>query len=132
MRDIGAAVGVGLVARDAVRVNDGRAFLALADVAAEFRRLAVGHPDRCGEALLGGGSPQREDVDAGVRLAVVTQRSRDASGGVLGIPGPDPWSHAGFEGGDNLARDAGVDVLPWRLVVVVDGAGFHGVLLFRS
>jgi hypothetical protein len=40
-RDCDAAVGVGLVARDAVRIDDGRAFLALADVGAKFDGLVV-------------------------------------------------------------------------------------------
>jgi hypothetical protein len=69
-RDFDAAVG--LVARDAVRIDDERAFLALADVGAKFDGLAVGHPDRCGEALHAGRSPQRQNVDAGLGLAVMT------------------------------------------------------------
>ena len=134
-RDFDPAVGVGLVARDAVRIDDGRAFLAPADVGAKFDGLAVGHPDRCGEALHAGRSPQRQNVDAGVGLAVVTQRPRNAPGDVFGVPGPNPRPHSVFEGGDDLRGDAGVDVLLGRLIVlgvVVDGAGFHAGLLFRS
>src|SRR5450830_767241 len=56
--DLGAAAGIGLGARDAVRVDDGRGFLALADVSAKLGRLAVCHPDRRGEALRRGRSPQ--------------------------------------------------------------------------
>jgi hypothetical protein len=103
-------------------------------VGAKFDGLAVGHPDRCGEALHAGRRPQRQNVDAGVGLAVVTQRSRDAPGGVFGVPGPDPRPDAVFEGGDDLRGDAGVDVLLGRFIVlnvVVDGAGFHVGLLFR-
>ena len=134
-RDFDAAVGVGLVARDAVRIDDGRAFLALANVGAKLDSLTVGHPDRCGEALHAGRRPQRQNVDAGVGLAVVTQRSRDAPGGVFGVPGPDPRPYAVFEGGDDLRGDAGVHVLLGRLIglkVVVSGAGVHAGLLFRS
>ena len=121
--------GVGLRARDAVRIDDGRAFLALADVGAKFDGLAVGHPDRCGEALHAGRHPQRQNVDAGVGLAVVTQRSRNAPGGVFGVPGPDPRRHVVFESGDDLRGDPGVDVLLGRFIVlnvVVDGAGAGG------
>ena len=135
MRDFDAAVGVGLVARDAVRIDDGRAFLAPADVGAKFDGLAVGHPDRCGEALHAGRHPQRQNVDAGVGLAVVTQRSRDTPGRMFGVPGPDPRPYAVFESGDDLCGDARVDVLLGRLIVlcvVVDGAGVHAGLLFRS
>ena len=134
-RDFDAAVGVGLVARDAVRIDDGRAFLALADVGAKFDGLAVGHPDRCGEALHAGRHPQRQNVDAGVGLAVVTQRSRNAPSRVFAVPGPDPRPHAVFEGGDDLRGDTRVDVLLGRLFglsVVVNGAGCHVGLLFRS
>ena len=50
-RDFQAAAGVGLVARDAVRIDDGRAPLTLADLTAEFDGLSVCHPDRCTEAV---------------------------------------------------------------------------------
>ena len=92
--------------------------------------LAAGHPDWCGEALHARRHPQRQNVDAGVGLAVVTQRSRDAAGGMFGVPWPDPRPHAVFEGGDDLRGDATVHVLLGRLFglsVVVDGV--HAGLL---
>ena len=107
-RDFDAAVG--LIARDAVCI-DGRAFLALADVGAKFDGLAAGHPDRCGEAPHAGRGPQRQNVDAGVGLAVVTQRSRNAPGACSAFQGLTQVPHAVFEGGDDLRGDVGVHVL---------------------
>jgi hypothetical protein len=52
-RDLDPGVRVGLVARDAIRIDDGRACLALADVGVKLDGLAVGHPDRCREWLVG-------------------------------------------------------------------------------
>src|SRR5665213_3457135 len=52
--------------REAVGVNDGRAALALADMAAEAERLAEGQPTLARKTVLNDGAPQNEHVNAGV------------------------------------------------------------------
>ena len=58
---------------DGVRVDDERAFLALADMGVELGRLLEGHPHRRREALLDRRGPQHQDVDARIGHAVVAQ-----------------------------------------------------------
>ena len=52
--DVVAGRGVLLGTDKSVRVDDGRTFLALADVRVEFDGLPVGHPDGCCETLHAG------------------------------------------------------------------------------
>ena len=90
-----------------VGVDDRRALFALSDMSVQRQRLAEGHPGGGLEASGCGLAPQQDDVDAAVRRAVVPKRSADAFGGGPGLgPGPDP----GFELGDDLVGDAGVEV----------------------
>ena len=56
--------------------------------------------------MLDCGSPEHQDVDAGISLAIVPQGAGDAPDGVLGVPGFDPRADALFEGGDDLVGDA--------------------------
>ena len=71
------------------------------------QRLPEGHPGGGLKASGGGLAPQQDDVDAAVRRAVVPEGSADAFGCGPGLaPGPD----AGFELGDDLVGDAGVEV----------------------
>jgi len=91
-----------LGAGDAVGEHDQRSLFSLTDVRAELCGLAVGDPDRCGEVPHHGGSPQRQNIDAGIGLPVMTQRPGNPSGGVLGIPWPDPRADAVLEAGDDL------------------------------
>src|SRR5262249_12916740 len=113
-----ACLGIRLAARKAVRIDHRRAFLALADMRLELDRLLVSHPDRGGKALRGRRSPERKHVDAGIGLAGVAERPRDAPCGMLGVPRPRPGPRALFERGDDARRDAGVDVLPWFVAVL--------------
>src|SRR5690606_6737449 len=110
-----AGFGVGFSLRERVRVDDGRALLALAHLPAEFGRLLVRHPDRRLELPDHGGGPEREHVDAAVGLAAVTQRPWDGPRRVPGLPRANPRPDAGLELRDDAGGDAGVDVLP-RLV----------------
>ncbi len=52
--------------------------------------------------------PEREDIDAGIGLAVEPQRSRDTSGSVFGVPRFDPGAQALFEARDDLRGDVAV------------------------
>ena len=57
------------VGNEAVGIDDRGAFLALAHMGAEFQRLAEGEPFLAGEAALGDGAPQDQDIDAAVGAA---------------------------------------------------------------
>jgi hypothetical protein len=85
-----------LDADDLVRVHDKISLLTLADVSFQFRCLLEGHPDRSGVVLLDGGRPQHQNIDALIGNAIPPQRSRNASGGMLGfprlVPRPSPGS----------------------------------------
>lgn len=104
------AVVVRLRAMDAVGKNDRTAFLAFANLRAEFLRLLVGHPNGTGEVVRHGFHPQHHDVDAAIRLPVVAQGPRDAPGGVFGVPGLEPGADAFFEFLDEARRDARVKI----------------------
>jgi len=109
--DILAGLVVVLGARDAVGIDDERAFLAFADVRVEFKGLTKGHPDGRGEILDRRGHPERENVDSAIGLAVVPQRAGNPAGGVFGVPWFHPRAHALFEVGHDLGGDARVNVL---------------------
>ena len=83
--DILAGLVVVLGARDAVGVNDERAFLAFAHMRVEFEGLAECHSDGRGEILDRRGHPERESVDSTVGLTVVAQRTGNPAGGVFGV-----------------------------------------------
>src|SRR5262249_15185682 len=99
-----------LRAGEAVGIDDERAVFALAHLAAELERLAVGHPDRTGEAFEHGVAPEHQHIDALVGLAIGAQRTGDAPGGMLGVPRLEPGTDPLLEVGDDLGGDAGVDV----------------------
>src|SRR5260370_36153512 len=83
--DFVAILFVDLLSRDAVRVDDERAFLALADVGVKLQGLFEGHPDGSREVLHHGACPQRENVDSAVGLPVVAEWSRDPSCRMFGV-----------------------------------------------
>jgi hypothetical protein len=120
----GLLVDLGLV--HAVGVDDRRSFLvlALAHRAAEGFRLAGGHPDRSVVAGRDRFAPERDDVDPGIGLAVMTQRPGDPAGRVRGVPGLMPGPHAVLKRGDDPVRDAGVDVFLGRLHRKIPFLGF--------
>ncbi len=118
-----AGFGVGLGARDGIRVDDQLALLALADMRSHLGGLLVGHPDRRAVSAIHRGGPEHQDVDAVVGLAVMPQRACDAPGGVLSVPRLHPGPHALFEVGDDPVRDPAVDIFAFGVFV------FHGDLL---
>ena len=63
---------VGLGTGDRIGVDHERALFSFADLRAQLLRLAVGHPDRGGETFGCRLRPEHQDVDAGIRLAVMT------------------------------------------------------------
>ena len=109
--DFVASLFVGFFSRDAVRVDDKRAFLAFADVGVKFRCLFKGHPDGRREVLRHGACPERENIDSAVGLPVVAERARNPSGCMLGVPRPNPRPDAVFQVADDLVGDPRVDVL---------------------
>ena len=109
-----------LAAGEGVGVDDERSFLAAADLAAQLGRLAVGHPQRGDEVLAKGGKPQQQDIDTPIGYGIEAERSRHLAGGVSGVPGLHPGTHAGFQLGDDLSGDAGINV---------DARGGHGRIL---
>jgi hypothetical protein len=106
----GRLVGFGTAHR--VGVDHGRALLALADVAAPFDGLLERHPDRRRVVRGHCRCPERQDVDAGIGLAVVAQGPGDMPRRVGGVPGLGPGFHALLKGFDDLVGDAAVDILP--------------------
>jgi hypothetical protein len=60
---------------DLVGIDDKRALLALADLAAKLGSLLVGQPQRAAVTPLDGRSPQHEHIDAAIRFASGAQRS---------------------------------------------------------
>lgn len=80
-----------VVGHEAVGIDDGRASLALADIAAQRQRLAKGEPALAGKTVLDDGAPEDQHIDPGIM---------PAGGGVLrhgerrlrrlGPPGLDP------------------------------------------
>src|SRR5258708_2461734 len=109
--DFVASLFVGFLSRDAVRVDDERAFLSLADVSVKLRCLSEGHPDGSREVLRHGARPRRENVDSTVGLPTVAEWAGNPSCCMFGIPRPNPGSDAFFQVADDLVGDPGVDVL---------------------
>lgn len=74
-----SAARIGFGFGEAAGIDDGRAALALAHVSAEFVCLAQRHP--CGRPVTTGDAlrPEKENIEAGVRLSVVTKRSAHAA-----------------------------------------------------
>jgi len=116
--DFVAGLFVGLFSRDAVCVDDERAFLALADLSVKLRGLFEGHPDGSREVLHHGAGPQRENIDSAIGLPVVAQRTCNPSCRMFGIPQPNPRPDAFFQVADDLVGNPGVDVLLVVLCIV--------------
>jgi hypothetical protein len=85
--DFVAGLFVGLLSCNAVRVDDERAFLALANMSVELHGLFESHPDGSREVLRHGACPQRKNVDSAVGLAIVAE-ARNPSCCMLGVPRP--------------------------------------------
>ena len=109
--DFVARLFVGLLSRDAVRVDDERAFLALADMRVKLHGLFEGHPDGRREVLRYGACPQGENVDSAVRLSVMAEWARNPSCCMFGIPRSNPRPDTFFQVADDLVGNPGVDIL---------------------
>ena len=112
-----------VVRSEPVSIHDGRAALALADMAAEAERLAEGQPTLARKAELDDGAPKNEHINPGVA---------SLGCGILGHgerrfrrrcpPGLDPWRTAGLQLGDDLVGDFLIKARP-----VLAGASASGV-----
>jgi hypothetical protein len=94
------AIGVGLARRTVEHAE--RAALALADMSAEFERLAEGHPVGAGIPPAFGDRPEEEGIDPRIGDPVVAERPRAGRG-----PGLEPRSRAG---GDLFEDQVGNDL----------------------
>src|SRR5690606_24652206 len=59
-------------------------------MAAQFLRLFEGHPDRGGIAALARCTPQHQNIDTPIGLAVRAQRARDPARRMFGVPRFEP------------------------------------------
>ena len=98
---------------EAIGIDDGRAVFAFAHVAAKTQGLAKREPPLSGEPSLDDGTPKDEDIDAGVAaLRRRVLRHVERRFGRRRPPGLDPRHAAGFQFGDDLAGDFGIEVRP--------------------
>ena len=100
-----------LAGDEAVGVDDRRAALALAHIAAERERLAEGEPALAGVAALDDGTPEDQHVDAGIAPAgrgVLRQGQRRGHAGCS--PRLHPWQATGLEFSDDPVGNFGVEV----------------------
>src|SRR5690606_39118444 len=101
----------------------------LADIRAQLFRLAEGHPGRGAEAFSQGGSPEHQNVDAGVWQPVEAKRANDAPVSVLSAPRLEPGTDAALQMSDDLLGDPAVDVRAGRVRAVAVAAGFRLAIL---
>ena len=90
-----------------------------------FPRLAVRHPDRGSKVLAESGHPERQYIDSGIGLAVVTQWARDSTGGMFSIPRTNPRPDTFLQMLHDLRCNASVNILSFRSVL-------HGLVLLQN
>ena len=99
--------------REAIGIDDGRAVLAFADIAAQRQRLTEGEPALAREAALDHRAPEDEHVDAGI---VPSGRSVAGHGerrlGCGRPPWLDPGSTTRLKLGDDLVGDVVIEARP--------------------
>ena len=99
-----------LAGDEAVSVDDGRAALALAHIAAERERLAEGEPALAGVAALDDSTPEDQDVDPGVApTGCGVLRQGEWRVHTRGSPGLHPGQAPGLEFGDDPVGDLVVE-----------------------
>ena len=102
---VGAGLGEG------VGVNDQRTFFAFAHLSAKFGGLLVGQPQRAAIALLHGGRPKHQNIDATIGNASGAKRTRYSSRLVSsGLPRLQPCEIAALDVGDDFVGDSAVNV----------------------
>lgn len=116
---LGSVLAIGLDGEGLIK-HDERGFLATADLTALLLPLAIGAPDGQGIALMQGGDPEGEDIDAIIMFAG-GDVSR-AAGCAAPIPGEAEFACAILDGGDDARCDFLMDV---EL-----GFAGHGAFLF--
>jgi len=109
--DLIAGFFIGLLASNRVGIDDQRALLPFTDVSVKLGGLLKGHPDGSREVLCHRAGPERQHIDAAIRLSVVAERPRNSPSCVFGVPGLGPRSHTALEMTHDLIRDSSVDVL---------------------
>src|SRR5262249_9532379 len=98
---------------EAVGKDDGRAVLALPDMAAERERPAEGEPALTGETMFDDGAPQDQDVDAGISAAGAgVPRQAEWRFCRRTAPRLHPGKEPALELGDDLAGDLVIKVRP--------------------
>src|SRR5215472_5397421 len=96
------------VGNEAVGIDETNALFALADMRADFERLPEREPFLGGEAALGAGDPEDEDVDARIKAAgggVAWKAKRGCDAGDIARPRLHPRHATLFELGDDLGGD---------------------------
>ena len=120
------AVAVGALAlglgHEAIGIDHRGAALALADIAAERKRLAEREPGLAGIAAFNHRAPEDQHVDPRIAPAGGgVLRHSDGRPGARCAPGLDPWQPPGFQLGDDLVGDFGIEARP-----VLAGASASG------
>ena len=102
-----------VIRHETIRVDDGGAAFALANVAAERERLTEGEPTLTGKSAFDHGSPEDEDVNATV-LPVSRRvfRHRQRRFCRSRTPGLDPGHPASLKFGDDLVGDFVIEGRP--------------------
>ncbi len=97
-------------AGEAAGIDDHAALFALPDLPALVLGLLVGEPGRRPEAVILGGAPQHQDVDAAIGLAGATPRQHDPGGGIARAPWLGPWPDTLFQARHNAVGDGLIDI----------------------
>jgi len=107
---------------EAVGIDHRGAALALADIAAEPERLTEGEPGLAGVAALDHRAPEDQHVDPRIAPAGGgVPRQADRRPGARCAPGLDSGQATGFQLGDDLVGDFGIEARP-----VLTGASASG------
>jgi len=88
---------------DGVHIHNGGSFLALLHECVHRLGLLKGHPGGARIAAFEQGQPEHQDIYALIGLAGVAERSRDAAGFVLGVPGLMPGAEGSLDDAGGFA-----------------------------
>ena len=111
-----------VIRREPVSIDDGRAVLALADMATEAERLAKGQPALAGKPVLDDGAPENEHVNPAIApMGCGVPGHSERGFRRRRPPGLDPRRAACLQLGDDLVGDFLIEARP-----VVAGASASG------